>query len=256
MAAERYTQPTSQAAGTDTPAKAEDTAHASGDVGIMVLAVRADTAAALAGTTGDYIPLMTDSTGRLHISQPIDELSGAIETITDAHHHVHEGEAFVADFTNSALGDTETINICFKTPVGTKRANLVGEFTSLVGGEFEIWEGPTWTTGSGNTQEAVNRFRKPAMTGTGMLEDKTATPSFTATNNVLIDTLGLNTTPAMRIHHWHAWGKKEKISAGGARDTSEIILKPDTTYAALFTAVGASNKAQIVLNWYEHTDSN
>jgi hypothetical protein len=46
--------------------KAEDAAHASGDVGVMMLAVRKDTAAALAGTDVDYIPLIVDANGRLH----------------------------------------------------------------------------------------------------------------------------------------------------------------------------------------------
>lgn len=55
----------------DTPTslgKNEDAAHASGDTGVMLLAVRKDSAAALAGTDGDYIPLTTDSTGRLRIA--------------------------------------------------------------------------------------------------------------------------------------------------------------------------------------------
>jgi hypothetical protein len=46
-------------------AKAEDVAHASGDYGFMALAVRRDTAAAVAAD-GDYIPLIVDSTGKLH----------------------------------------------------------------------------------------------------------------------------------------------------------------------------------------------
>lgn len=45
--------------------KAEDAAHASGDTGVMALAVRKDTAAASSGTTGDYEPLSTDDTGNL-----------------------------------------------------------------------------------------------------------------------------------------------------------------------------------------------
>ena len=48
--------------------KAEDDAHVSGDHGIVSLAVRKDTAAALAGTDGDYIPLIVDSLGRTHIA--------------------------------------------------------------------------------------------------------------------------------------------------------------------------------------------
>lgn len=48
--------------------KAEDAAHTSGDTGVMALAVRKDTAVALAGADGDYIPLITDGTGRLWVS--------------------------------------------------------------------------------------------------------------------------------------------------------------------------------------------
>lgn len=48
--------------------KAEDAVHGSGDKGVMSLAVRKDTAAALAGTDGDYIPLVVDASGRLHVN--------------------------------------------------------------------------------------------------------------------------------------------------------------------------------------------
>ncbi len=47
--------------------KAEDAAHTSGDVGVMALAVRQDTQAALAGTTADYIPLTTDVNGSARV---------------------------------------------------------------------------------------------------------------------------------------------------------------------------------------------
>lgn len=56
--------------------KAEDAAHASGDKGIMALAVRQDTPAALAGTTGDYIPLTTTSMGRLRAAATCEAISG------------------------------------------------------------------------------------------------------------------------------------------------------------------------------------
>lgn len=45
--------------------KAEDAAHATGDVGVMALAVRNDGGTSLAGASGDYIPLTTDNVGRL-----------------------------------------------------------------------------------------------------------------------------------------------------------------------------------------------
>lgn len=43
--------------------KAEDAAHASGDTGVAILAVRSDTLAATSGTTGDYEMVHTDSVG-------------------------------------------------------------------------------------------------------------------------------------------------------------------------------------------------
>lgn len=49
--------------------KAEDAVAVSADLGIQALAVRADTAAATAAN-GDYVPLLVDAAGRLHIARP------------------------------------------------------------------------------------------------------------------------------------------------------------------------------------------
>lgn len=46
---------------------AEDAAHVSGDVGVMGLAVRNDTLAALADTDGDYAPLQVNADGALYV---------------------------------------------------------------------------------------------------------------------------------------------------------------------------------------------
>ncbi len=48
--------------------KAEDTPSASGDAGVFVLAVRADTDAPTAGTDGDYTALKCDEAGRLKVA--------------------------------------------------------------------------------------------------------------------------------------------------------------------------------------------
>lgn len=47
---------------------AEDAAHVTADLGTMALAVRKDTATALASPDGDYSPLITDVSGRLHVN--------------------------------------------------------------------------------------------------------------------------------------------------------------------------------------------
>ncbi len=58
---------------------AEDAAHTTGDTGLVAMVVRKDTATALAGADGDYIPLIVDSTGRLHIANAdLVTLAGAV----------------------------------------------------------------------------------------------------------------------------------------------------------------------------------
>ena len=47
--------------------KAEDASHTSGDVGVMTLAVRNDTLAALGGADGDYAPLQVNADGALYV---------------------------------------------------------------------------------------------------------------------------------------------------------------------------------------------
>lgn len=47
---------------------AEDAGHVSGDKGVMALAVRKDTGAALAGLDADYSPLQVDSSGNLRVN--------------------------------------------------------------------------------------------------------------------------------------------------------------------------------------------
>ena len=49
--------------------KAESATHTSGDTGVQLLAVRDDTPVGLAAD-GEYIPLTTDSVGRLHVTDP------------------------------------------------------------------------------------------------------------------------------------------------------------------------------------------
>lgn len=67
----------------DASAKAEDAAHASGDPGAFVLAVRNDSDAARTSADGDYSPLSTDSAGRLKtadaaLATRVDEASATL----------------------------------------------------------------------------------------------------------------------------------------------------------------------------------
>lgn len=77
-------------------AKAEDSPHASGDFGLMLLAVRKDTAAALAGTDGDYVPLIADDSGLLWVN--IGEMPGGSRT-TDSVAAAFQTDAIMSGLT-------------------------------------------------------------------------------------------------------------------------------------------------------------
>jgi len=62
----------------------EDTAHSSGHVGMMPLAVRRDADTSLVDTNGDYAPFQVDNLGRLKTRAAIDALGAEQYTVTDA----------------------------------------------------------------------------------------------------------------------------------------------------------------------------
>ena len=95
--------------------KAEDAVHGSSDKGIMPLAVRNDTIAALAGATGDYIPLTTDADGRLYASA------------------AHElGAATTGNITANGQSITSTLNGKYGTAIVT--------FSAIGSGITLAWE--------------------------------------------------------------------------------------------------------------------
>ena len=55
----------------DDIALTEDTAHSTGDKGVMSLAVRKDTQASFGGTDGDYVPLQVNATGGLRVESSV-----------------------------------------------------------------------------------------------------------------------------------------------------------------------------------------
>ncbi len=183
----------------------------------------------------------------------IDGMTGATAIIPTSHLHVHEGGSFVFDYVDEALADNATIVLAFKTPTGTKRVHFFPEFTTLVGGDMQVYEDTFWTGGTGSAQSVINRKREDSMDASIILENVSSASAFIANGKIIVNPTGHDGSAATVIRRLYGWGKKEKFNADG-RDENELLLNPDTTYAVVFTAEGGSNKAQLVLNWYEHTD--
>ncbi len=182
-----------------------------------------------------------------------DAVSLAGVGITFAHHEVHEGDAFISDFVDASLADTETIIMAFKTMSDPVNAHLITGMTTKAGGNVELWEAATWTAETGTETEIINRKRKGTPGSSGLLAD-VSQASFVAADVIVTNPTGLNIGSATSVHHIYSWGIQGQGTPGGGRDLREFILKADTTYAAVFTAIGGTNAGQIILNWYEHLD--
>ncbi len=167
-----------------------------------------------------------------------------------AHHEIHEGDSFHCGSIDTAMGNTDTLIIAFKTPSGTKRVHMFHSFITLTGGHLEIIEGPTWTNQTGTKQPVYNRKREASMSSSALLEDQ-AQAGFVASDNMILNPTGLSGGTAIHTHY--AYGQKNQFTGRG-RDTEENILRPDTQYAIKFTSDAASNAAQMLLDFYEHTD--
>jgi hypothetical protein len=181
----------------------------------------------------------------------VDEMTDAAVGVSYAHHELHAGSSFVASVVNQLMADTETLSLAFKTPAGTKHAHLFAHFSTLVGGKLEIVEAPTWTAQTGTEVPIVNRKRVGTPNSSVLLANQ-AQAGFVAADVVVKDMAGVAGGTILPANY--AFGQRSRIGAGETRANSEYILKPDTQYLILFTAIGANNMAQLVLDWYEHTD--
>jgi len=118
--------------------KAEDAAHSSGDVGVMALAVRKDTAAASSGTTGDYEPLSTNATGQLWVEVGASALpsgagTAANQTTIISHLDGLEGLLTTVDADTSQLVDVAHDAADSNNPVkmGAKAINSLSGATMV-----------------------------------------------------------------------------------------------------------------------------
>jgi hypothetical protein len=90
---------------------AEDAAHTTGDLGQQILAVRNDAGTALAGASGDYIPLSTDASGNLRVTGGITYAEDAAHTSGDSGNYVLSVRQDTLSASASADGDYQS----FKT---------------------------------------------------------------------------------------------------------------------------------------------
>lgn len=168
--------------------------------------------------------------------------------INAEHSEIHEGCSFERHI-DSANAHVSSLNVAFKTLNSAKLAHMVFGFTASDTVLFEIFEGATWTQGSGTLLTIFNNERDSGGNSLVMLEDN-GQPTFTASNAVIQDVTGI----AGGIVFENQYTYSEKKSGGDTRQSShEWDLKRDTTYIIRMTETSGNCKMSIDLHWYEHT---
>lgn len=120
----------------------EDAASAGGEEGILMLAVRRDTAASSSGTDGDFSTLNTDSTGKLHVNVG--------NTVTVASHAVTNAGTFAVQVDGAALTALQLID----NPVVVDDAAFTPATTSVMVAGFQADETATDSVDEGDAGAA------------------------------------------------------------------------------------------------------
>lgn len=177
---------------------------------------------------------MQAPSGLPHIRLSTDSSTNAVNTIDYAHHEIHSGSSFTADYTVE-LANGATIDILVVTPNTTKWAHMEYILMCELESEIKIYEGVT-TSNDGTGLTEFNRNRNSATAATTLV-------SYTPT----VSDVGT----LIRTKHQGAG----KTVGGETRDLSEIILKQNTKYLYRITnATSSVNWISFILSWYEHTN--
>ena len=162
----------------------------------------------------------------------VDRITNALETISVAHHEVHEGESFVYSG-QKTLASGGTMRILF-TPNSTSYPHLLILARSSAETNYKLWEGGTFSGGTAIT--AVydrNRYTKNTKAST------------LKTNPTITDTGTL-------IYESH-FGSGNN-TGGEDRGVHEWIFNTSTNYLVDITSEANSNDVSWALDWYEESD--
>lgn len=190
----------------------------------------------------------------------LDSMTNVLRIISDAHHEIHEGDSFTAYYTRTTdSADGHRSGIYIKTPAIMPLCHMIVSFSASTAANYSILEAPTIAVDIGTHSNVIyNRYRDSAKISGCFDNDSPAIVNrFTTLTEDQIDgdiTWALGTvlrTEPLEI------GSGPKPAGGVSRDTEEYVLAADTIYVFLITNTAASaNIHHILIDWYEHTNSN
>lgn len=175
----------------------------------------------------------SDGTPRL-----VDELTSALVVIDNAHHEIHEGETAIVSYKSpdaSPLADNATI--AFLITTGAREAHVVARLGFGGDCEIEIYEGTTYTGGTGTAMTVLAKNRNlPLRAGY-------------ATVRRDITVTGVGTL----LFNFFFPGGSGGNAQGVSDDTrDEWPFKPSTNYMIRVTnRAGNAQPGALAIEWYE-----
>lgn len=186
---------------------------------------------------------------------PVDSATGALETITYAHHEIHSGSSYTAHFTNTTTNDNDHRScIGFRTPSGPTWFHMIIAVSVSSPGEVFFLEGPaTIDLDEGTEATVYNRNRNTSKTSTMLSLESPAVPGLCTTfTEAQINGASLTGGTSLE-HRTIATGGGPQAVGGAGRGAEEWLLKSDTIYLVTVQNIGANiNLHHINLDWYEH----
>ena len=169
-------------------------------------------------------------------------------TIDVDHHELHEGEAFMAHAVDTSMAATDKLIMAFKTSDSARLIHMVVSGHFKAAGHIDVDEGCTWTAETGTATTIYNRERDGTFSSSGILENADQA-AFTVSSAFVLNPTGYSAGTVIHSDYTFAQGPV----GGGTRATEEIVFARDTTYFFVYTADGATNAADLELDWDEHT---
>ena len=169
--------------------KAEDAAHSTGDVGVMALAVRSNTAASTSGTDGDYQPLITNTSGHLWVDASGQTLTVASHAVTNAGTFAVQatlaaGAAAIAKAEDVASGDGDVgvpaLAVRKATPANTSGTDGDYEFLQMSAGR--LWASATIDAALPAGTNAIGKLAANSGVDIGDIDVTSIVPGTGATN--------------------------------------------------------------------------
>jgi len=217
--------------------KAEDAAHSSGDVGVMSLAVRKNTAASTSDTDGDYQPLITNTTGHLWV-----DASG--QTLTVGSHAVTNAGTFAVQVDGNALTSLQLID----DPVIQDDTAFTPATSKVMMAGFEADESSTDSVDEGDAGAArMTLDRKQIVTLQPHTAGGLTTAMFSGSDgsSILVATAQVVKSTAGQLYGYYAYNPEAAVTFVHFYNTAAASVTVGTTNPLFTIAIPATSAANL-----------